>query len=56
MTDLDPATKALLLRVRDLLTAACVSGMPGSGFDYEAGGSLLVDVLAALPDEPGSEA
>lgn len=52
---MDPATKALLIRTRDLLVPALVSGMPGAGLDYKAAGDLLVDILAALPDEPGSE-
>lgn len=54
MTPLDPATKSLLIRTRDVLAPALVGGMPGAGLDYKAAGDLLVDIGAAL-DEPESE-
>jgi len=45
---MDADIKPLLIRVRDLLVPALVSGMPGAGLDYEAAGQLLEDVLIAL--------
>lgn len=48
---MDLATKALLIRTRDLLVPALVSGMPGAGLDYEAAGDLLEDILGALQHE-----
>lgn len=48
---IDPATKALLIRTRDLLVPALITGMPGAGLDYEAAGDLLEDILVALQHE-----
>jgi hypothetical protein len=52
---LDPAIKALLIRTRDLLIPACITGMPGAGLDYQAAADLLEDVLTILQkDEKGT--